>query len=248
MGRLRFKSRRRGASWRYAVAALLLLPFWIGLLWAAWEQLRDLAGHRLTWLPAVAGAAAYLAVQFVFRRPMRVYVFGHEMTHALAAWLSGFRVKSMRVSATGGEVVLSGSNAAVALAPYCVPLYTFLAVAGFAGAKAFAQAAIPAFWFPFAVGATFAFHVALTVHALAQDQPDLLHAGVFPSLVFILFANAVVLVLLLKVLFPATVSLRDFAAEFFTASFLAWDHVLRAAAWTAAQAGGAAQRLWTAAR
>jgi hypothetical protein len=125
-----------------------------------------------------------------------------------------------------------------------VPLYTVLAVAAFGAAKVLAEVSVPAFWFPFAVGATFAFHVALTLYALAQNQPDLKHAGVFPSLVFILFANAAVLVLLMKALFPGTVSLRAFAGEFMAASFVAWDQLLRGAAWGAAAAWEAARGLW----
>ena len=37
----------------------------------------------------LAGAGGYFALQWIFFRPIRTYVFGHELSHALAAWLSG---------------------------------------------------------------------------------------------------------------------------------------------------------------
>jgi hypothetical protein len=61
------------------------------------------------------------------------------------------------------------------------------------------------------VGASLCFHLLLTLHALGQDQPDLRHAGVFFSLTAIVLCNTLVLVGLLKILFPTEVSWAVFA-------------------------------------
>ena len=68
-------------------------------------------------------------------------------------------------------------------------------------------------WFGAGVGATLAFHVALTVHALRQHQPDLHHAGVYFSLVAILFCNTLTVAALVSLLFPASLGWTDFALE-----------------------------------
>jgi len=144
---------------------------------------------------------------------MWTYVFGHELLHALAAMLSGARVKSFRVSSRGGKVVLTKSNLFVALAPYCLPLYTLFIVALLAIGNLYGD--LSRFWttFAFAIGFTFAFHLALTFYALRQHQPDLKYGGTFFSLTVIFLANCLVVVLLLNCLFPDRVSWQDFSQD-----------------------------------
>lgn len=139
----------------------------------------------------------------------RLYIFGHELTHALAAWACGHRVLGFKVGESGGHVDLSQSNAFVALAPYCLPVYTVLVVAGyrallFAFPEAGGQSAFLAL-----IGVTLAFHALKTFEVLwDRRQPDLAAAGgaVF-SLSFIGLANGLALIALLKVLFPRAVPL-----------------------------------------
>jgi hypothetical protein len=164
--------------------------------------------------PVAAGAGAYGAIYLLPWQPMMgLYVLGHELTHACAGFLSGHRIKSFSASPTGGKVVLSGTNTFVALAPYCLPFYTLLTVIIFKLIQLYAPFNLPPFWFPFALGFTFTFHIALTFHALRQKQPDLQYAGVFFSWALILLCNGLVLVLLLKLLFPSWISLLSFGAK-----------------------------------
>ncbi len=188
----------------------MLLPFLAAAWGAAWTVFRSVHIPLRAWWPVLSGAAAYGLFEALFSRPMGLYVFGHELTHALAAWASGYRVKSLRVSPKGGEVVTSDTNLFVALAPYCVPLYTLFVVLVYAAARGRAAPAAPPLWCAFGVGFTFAFHGSLTVHALRQRQPDLEHGGAFLSLVLILLSNCLALVFLLKLLYPAAVSLVFF--------------------------------------
>lgn len=158
----------------------------------------------------------------------RFYVLGHELTHAAAAWSVGAQVRGFHVGAQGGHVDLSRSNAFIALAPYCVPLYTLAVILGYR---------LLCFWRPSShhpgiflllTGATLAFHLLLTFEALWDHrQPDLKAAGgtVF-SLALIGLANAALIVLLLKALFPAHVDAGAslFRAAELTARFWQWAY------------------------
>jgi hypothetical protein len=156
------------------------------------------------------GFAGYLAFQWVFFRPMRTYVFGHELTHALAAWATGGEVHSIKVGKKGGSVTVTKPNLFVALAPYMVPFYSMILLTLFFAVDWVYP--LGAYWNVFLglLGATLAFHVALTIFALKQNQPDLKTGGKFLSGVLIVLGNALVLVFLLGVLFPRTVSWGEF--------------------------------------
>jgi hypothetical protein len=149
----------------------------------------------------------------------------------LAAWLSGYRVKSFTASPNGGQVVLSDTNLFVALAPYCFPLYTILVVAVFLLIRWHSRLSAPPLWCAFAIGFTFAFHLALTWHALRQNQPDLRHGGTFLSLLLILFANGFVFVLLLKTLFPHWISFKAFLAQWTLNTVLLAEKMWEMASW-----------------
>ena len=54
-----------------------------------------------------ARRSLWLIAFFGLPRPMLIYVFGHELTHALWVWLMGGRVSRFRVGRDGGHVVTS---------------------------------------------------------------------------------------------------------------------------------------------
>lgn len=204
------------------VGAVLLIPTaaaWIALA----RQVRAVAALWMDAVPFLGGAALYFVLQWVFRRPMTLYVFGHELTHAVAAAFSGYKVKSLFVSDKGGEVRLSGSNVAVALAPYCVPLYAVAVLGLYALIRRYADLPSPPLWVGAGLGFTLAFHAALTTHALRQDQPDLRQGGRFFSLVLIALANALVLALVAKALFPRAVSLAAYKDAWLLSAWLLVD-------------------------
>lgn len=156
------------------------------------------------------GFAAYLVFQWVFSKPMRTYVFGHELTHAMAAWVTGGEVHHFKVSKKGGSVMVTKPNLFVALAPYMIPFYSLILLVCFYAINFFNP--LVAYWKYFLglLGASVAFHIALTVYALRQNQPDLKSGGKFLSGVLIILGNSLVLVFLLGVLFPQTVSWSGF--------------------------------------
>lgn len=138
------------------------------------------------------GGAAAMALLYVWkgRALMIVYVFAHEMTHALAGLLSFARVHRVSVRETGGFVELSKTNLAIVLAPYCVPLYLLFAV----GARALTAWLWPGVlpegpWLGL-FGALTLFHALYTLGALlSMAQPDIREYGRLFSYWLILCVN-----------------------------------------------------------
>ncbi|HTH48440.1 MAG TPA: M50 family metallopeptidase, partial [Candidatus Limnocylindria bacterium] len=112
---------RRYGRW---LIALALLPLCLGCSWAMLDVLLKSRGAVDFWLTLLGGGACWVVVFLLLPKPMWIYVAGHELTHALCAWLSGGKVKSLKVTAEGGQVVLSKTNVLIALAPYFLPLYS----------------------------------------------------------------------------------------------------------------------------
>jgi hypothetical protein len=192
------------------VVAVFLLPICYGVLRSLWAL-----GLGFEHVPEgsfyfLLGFAGYLIFQWVFFKPMRTYVFGHELTHAMAAWITGGEVHHIKIGKKGGSVTVTKPNLFVALAPYMVPFYSLILLAAYYGVSLF-YSLIP-YWNYFlgALGASLAFHAALTVFALRQEQPDLKSGGKFLSGVLIFLGNSVALVFLLGILFPRTVSWARF--------------------------------------
>src|SRR5436190_17613151 len=145
------------------MAALALLPVCVGMTLGAQEFFgRYLAKHNardlLSWFSYGAGTFALLAI--LLWRPVVVYVFGHELMHAIATWVCLGKVSNLKASANGGQVTSSKSNTLIRLAPYCVPLYAIVVAAIYL--------ALNRWWRPmgghlnwiiFALGFFYAFHI-----------------------------------------------------------------------------------------
>ncbi len=190
--------------------ALTLLPVCCGVSLALWSLLHPFKDVPEGSFYFFVGMGSYFAFQWAFFRPIRTYVFGHELTHAMAAWATGGKVKHFHVSKKGGSVSVTKSNAFVALSPYVIPLYALMLLGAYYALNYFYP--LRAYWnsFLWLLGATLGFHMALTAFALQQKQPDLKTAGTFLSAVIIYLGNAASVVFLLGMLFPRTVSLGHF--------------------------------------
>lgn len=189
---------------------LLLLPLTLATLWRLPTALLSLQGQMNSLVFIFSGALAYYLIEALFQRPMRAYVFGHELTHALASIAIGGKVHSFNVSAKGGSVSLSKTNFFVALAPYCVPIYTIFALLVYWILKKFYPCPHLEIIFLVLVGMTLAFHASLTLYAVRQDQPDLKKTGTFFSIVFIALLNAWFLAGLSKILFWDSFASKSF--------------------------------------
>lgn len=181
-------------KWLKFVLGILLVPPCIGAASALSRVLSAAGSAQTFWVALVGGAACWLTIFLLLPKPMLVYVFGHELTHAVWTWAFGGRVKKFRASAKGGHVILTKSNFLIALAPYFFPLYVVAVVLVYLVGHLIWnwQAYLP--WFHFFVGAAYAFHLTLTWHILQTRQTDITEQGYLFSATVIWLGNIVVLI------------------------------------------------------
>jgi len=133
------------------------------------------------------GAVTYMAVQFLVRKPERLYLWGHELTHLLAAKLFLRQVHGFHItSRSGGKVVIDRTNVAIDLAPYAVPFYNAVALGPilllrgqhrYAGELYLAAAAF-----------LFTMHLVFSMEGFLHKQPDVRRSGrIFSGAVVLLF-------------------------------------------------------------
>jgi len=197
-------------------------PLAAGALAAAGLWLLGLAAQRRG---RGLGARALRAVRWV-------YVLGHELTHALAAWSVGAEVHGIEVRSDGGHVDLSRSGTFISLAPYCVPIYTLAVVLGYRVLQWLTPGRLGFGLFLGLMGVTLAGHLLMTAECLWQSrQPDLDAAGglVF-SLAIIAVSNGLLVLLLTKTLFPRAVVLSGSLRQVADLTVAFWDWNYRALA------------------
>ena len=176
------------------LCALVALPFaWaLALVFVDAFRLMPMSGDELFPPGALflaAGFVLFLAL-WIFRiAPMRLYVLGHELTHALFGLCFGAIPKNLKVGLKGGSVELTKSNLLITLSPYFFPFWT--AVVGLVAliTRAFVTPLPCTNAWLFAVGFTLALHVCFTLRAILQEQPDLQEYGYVFSYVLIWIFN-----------------------------------------------------------
>jgi len=182
-------------KWIKTIIAVLLLPVCLGATRALWMVLRASGSADTVWVAMLAGAACWLVILLLLPRPMWVYVFGHELTHALWTWLFGGRVKKFKATAQGGHVVVTRNNFLITLAPYFFPVYVVMVVLVFLAGHCIWGWAPYLAWFHLLIGAAYAFHVTLTGHTLRTRQTDITQHGYMFSAAVIWLGNVMVLLL-----------------------------------------------------
>ena len=186
------------------MANFLRLLLGLALLPACWGVSRTffdaivVAAGATGWMSAEAlsllgGVLAFAFAWMALSHPVRLYVLGHELTHALWGLLFGARPSDVRVSASGGSVRLTKSNLLITLAPYFCPFYTFIVIVVALITYAFIRPrpCLP-LWL-FLVGFTWSFHILFTLETLTQRQPDVKLYGRIFSWVFIFLVNVLVI-------------------------------------------------------
>lgn len=184
-------------KWLKFMVAWMLCP----LVWSSIRLLgvvgMGVSGQWDVWGWFLGGAAIWLVWYLFLPRPTWLYVFGHELTHALAIWLSGGKVKSFRVTSQGGMVESDRTSAWIALAPYLVPIYPLLAgIFWLIAVLVWRDAWQWTRWFLFFWGICWAFHFSFTFSLLKTKQPDFESQGFFFSWVMIVLVNVWILILL----------------------------------------------------
>jgi hypothetical protein len=173
-------------------------------LWAG-EEFWFFSLGAVLWLIAFAGLP----------RPIVIYVFGHELTHALWVLLMGGRVSRFRVGRGGGHVVTDRNNFWIALAPYFFPLYSILAIATYGVLSLFLDMQPYGRLLYAVIGATWAFHFTFTCWMIPKNQTDLSDQGTFFSLVVIYLMNLILLSVMLVLASPQ-ITFAGFGADLLT--------------------------------
>lgn len=143
------------------------------------------------------GVVMWLVAFFGLPKWVRIYVFGHELTHAFWVLVMGGRVRSLHVGSDGGHVIATKTNTIIALAPYFFPIYSVLVIWLFGVLSIFFDMYPYRAVLYWAVGATWAFHMSFTCWMIPKGQPDLTYGGTFFSLVVIYLFNLGILSALL---------------------------------------------------
>jgi len=201
---------------KFVVGIFLLPPAWVltQTFFTAFARttLRDAFWATEEFWFFSLGTILWLVAFFGLPRPLWIYVFGHELTHALWVWMLGGRVHRFHVSKTGGHIVTDKTNTWIALAPYFFPIYSLIAIVLYGVAAIFVDVAPYRQVLYAVVGATWAFHLSFTCWMIPKGQPDLTYGGTFFSLVLIYLLNLSLLAVLLIIASPG-VSIRGFAVD-----------------------------------
>ena len=189
------------ANFLRMILGVLLLPMCWGVVRAFCDSVMAAAGESggitAESIALVGGMAAFALCWMAVSHPVKTYVLGHELTHAIWGLLFGAMPSKLRVSASGGSVNLTKSNMLITLAPYFFPFYTFLVIVVALVTSAFVRPLPCLPLWMFAVGFTWAFHALFTLETLAQRQPDVKLYGRIFSWVFIFLANVVLILVFL---------------------------------------------------
>lgn len=196
------------------MAQFLRVLVGLALLPACWAFARSLvqgvmvaaggAAFSVEAISLLAGMAAFALCWATISHPVRMYVLGHELTHALWGLLFGARPSDVRVSESGGSVKLTKSNMLITLAPYFFPFYTFVVIIAALVTFAFLR---PLPFLPlwmFLIGFTWAFHLLFTLETLTQRQPDVKLYGRIFSWAFIFLVNVALVLIWLAATTPLT--------------------------------------------
>lgn len=234
----RLEERRRSRKGWFAI--LVLLPVAAVSVITAVEMLFQ-ARTASIWrteefLLFALGCLAWAGAFWAGWRPMRSYVFAHEMTHLLAARLFGGKIFDWKVSAEGGYVETNKTNTWITLGPYLVPFYSVLVMLAFGAAAFFLDMAQ---WHPvrlggfaggyrwvwllyWLIGFTWCFHLTFTVRTIHTEQGDLTRNGEFFSLLVIFLVN-LALIFAMFVAASPSVSFADAGAQWLTVARGSWE-------------------------
>ena len=161
------------------------------------------------------GVVLWLIAFFGLPRPILVYVFGHELTHALWVYLMGGRVSRFRVGRQGGHIITDRNNFWIALAPYFFPLYSLIVIGLYGLLSLFFNMQPYGRLLYALIGVTWAFHFTFSCWMILKNQSDLSDQGTFFSLVIIYLLNLILLSIMLVTASPE-ISFAAFGADILT--------------------------------
>ena len=221
------------AVWR-SIGTLILLPLCVVTAMAFFAcfgaSMEASFWRSSTFWFFMLGMIMWLITFFALERPVYLYVWGHEATHALFTYACLGKVHEFRVTREGGHIVTDKNNLLIALSPYFVPFYALILAFVFWLVGEYVDLTVrhpaPLSVFPhvswqmlgyWALGVAWGFHFTFTVWMIVKDQPDLKANGTIFSLNVIVLANLLLLSLLLILAAP-TISWQDFGDQWMGAA------------------------------
>ena len=216
------------------LVGLALLPACCGTARSLFDAVLAAAektGMSAESLSLLGGVAAFALAWAALSHPVRAYVLGHELTHALWGLLFFARPSDISVGESGGSVRLSKTNMLITLAPYFFPFYTFVVIVCALARAAFLHP-LPCLplWL-FLIGFTWAFHVLFTLETLGRRQPDVKAYGRIFSWTFIFLVNVAIVLVWLAATTPLTfaglgeILLRRVGSAYAGTCAFAWESV-----------------------
>lgn len=203
----------------------ILLPLAFCILLSVCEVLWYIIKSYKITLCFMLGALLYFLTHLFFYNFSRFYVFAHELSHAAAAWICGYKVSGLSVGSESGEVKVSNINTFVLLAPYCIPLYSMAVTLIYLILNLLWPAAAD---YGSVFLALFGFftmlHLMHTYKALTEtEQSDITRAGggVF-SFSLIVLINMVVILALIEIYFPGMVPVWALAGGIIRRTLAFW--------------------------
>lgn len=207
-------------TWRKLVIGFFLAPLCLVAVLVFFELLFGATANGLLkeegFIFFTCGCVFWLFLGWVKLQPRLPYVFAHELTHLITAWLSGGKIHDWHVGSDHGYVETDKTGVLITLSPYMVPLYTLMLFALYGILQLFTDLhhayvypvgpfTIGFQWawiFYLLAGLTMCFHATFTVEVLRTEQSDLRHNGEFFSMMIICLGNLTVLCVLLVIASP----------------------------------------------
>ncbi len=160
------------------ILALLGMP----ILWALGQTFMQgiaFGVSRDNWLTSgcigfLCGAGGMLLLYAWKRKSLdTLYVFAHEMTHALVGLCCFAKIHCIHIDKHSGYVQLSKENVLITLSPYCLPFYLLLSALLYGLLSLFFDEFLPFYLWAGLFGAATAFHILKTIDTLlGASQPD----------------------------------------------------------------------------
>jgi len=212
--------------------SIILFPFICAIFWETFRVFINLIREIKISLPFTAGFFAYAPFHKYMSNNSRVYVLSHELSHALAAFFQGVKVRKIAVRKRSGYVSLSRINTIIILSPYFLPFYVLVIGLLYILLSLFWKISPYEWLFVLLSGFFTSFHIANTMEIIFTGplQKDIQKAGgrVF-SISLITILNCFVILAILKIIYPDFVLLKPYFLQIKTTSVriirFAWNLV-----------------------
>ncbi len=195
---------------------IIAIPIAVGISVAFIYQINNITdfnstGQRVFFL----GIVLYVIVHLFLFKPTYLYVFGHELVHAISIWLCLGKVKKFKVTKKGGSVTGTKNNLFISTSPYFIPVIPIiLAIIYFVLISSFNLDGILTIFMGL-LGFTFAMHLVMTIDTLKVEQPDLVSMGQVLATVLVVTVNVAITGFLISLLFNGF-NFQDFMVDSYT--------------------------------